>query len=311
MSQVQESPTRTPAALAEGRILVPLDGSLRARRALAYATLLPAREVVLFHVAPDELRVLPGGVPADLPAERAEIEDELEELAAPLRNDRRDVSVEVAFGDAAEAIIAAAAEASLIVMTTEGRGAAGRLLFGSVADRVSRHSATPVLMIRSGDGEDAPVPAPARIVVPLDGSERAERALPIATSLASSLGLPLHLLRAVGYDEIRAQVREQRAVGGTSPDATWDDARDAAVESANAYLARVAEGVVAQTGVLDGDPAFALIWNTGADDLVVMTSHGRHGLRRWLLGSVAEKLVREGNGPVLLVPTREEDGAAA
>jgi nucleotide-binding universal stress UspA family protein len=298
-------------------VLVPLDGSRRSRRALAYASHLPARELVLFHVAPDEVVVLPGILPIDLPTETAGIREELESLAAPLRNERRRVTVDVVFGDAAAGIIAAAEHANLIVMATEGRSATGRLLFGSVADRVSRHTATPVLMIRAGDDEDAAVTAPARIVVPLDGSEVAAHALPLAPSLAASLDLPLHLLRAVGYDEIRAAIKEAREAGtrpaGESADATWDDARVAATGVANAYLAQVAEPLAAsgqeiQAEVLDGDPAFALLWNTGAEDLVVMTSHGQSGLRRWLLGSVAEKLVREGKGPVLLVPTRE-DGA--
>jgi nucleotide-binding universal stress UspA family protein len=65
------------------------------------------------------------------------------------------------------------------------------------------------------------------------------------------------------------------------------------------------EGVAASGAILDGSPFFAISDATEPGDLIVLTSHGRGGVRRWLLGSVAEKLVREAPVPVLLVPAVE------
>ena len=316
MSDVQSAPAPLSTAAPAGyRILVPVDGSPAARGALDYAMQLPASQVTLLHVTPDDLMLMPGIYPAAEVISEPEVTGELEALASSLRTNGRAIAVDVRVGDPAEAIIAAGTEHDLVVMGTHGRGAASRLLFGSVADRVSRHASTPTLMIRP-PGDDKAVPAPARIVAPLDGSDRAERALPIAASLARSLALPLHLLRIVDIDTIRETLRAARKAdtsNGPAPagdDAAWEHARRKTVDAAGAYLAGVAapltaDGIETVTGVLEGSPAFVLLWNIAADDLVVMTSHGRHGFRRWLLGSVAEKLVREAKGPVLLVPTRE------
>lgn len=314
MSDVQSASIPPSTALEGYRILVPVDGSPAARGALDYALQLPASQLTLLHAIPDDL-FLPGIYPVAEVISEPEVAGELEALASSLRTGGRAIAVDVRTGDPAEAIIAAGTEHDLIVMGTRGRGAASRLLFGSVADRVSRHASTPTLMIRP-PGDDAAVPAPARIVAPLDGSERAERALPMAAGLARALGLPLHLLRVVDVDSIRATIqaaREADTIGETVPagdDAAWEHARRKTVDAAAAYLGAVAAplaatGVKTMPGVLEGSAAFVLLWNIAADDLVVMTSHGRSGFRRWLLGSVAEKLVREAKGPVLLVPTRE------
>lgn len=317
------------------RILVPYDGSPQAKRALDYAATLPASELILLHVqteglmgiadsAPGGFSVLPASAPGGyrlLPstpeqgdAETIALRSELESIVAPLRTAERSVGAEVRYGDVAEEIINAASTRDLVVMSTHGRSAAGRILFGSIADRVSRYSPTPTVLIRKEE-EGEELSAPGRIVVPLDGSEIAERALPLAISLADALSVPLHLVRAVGLDEVRATIHAKRSseVASTSADtdadATYEDARQETERLATEYLEGLAgdieaQGIDVQTGVLDGTAAFVLIWELEADDLLVMTSHGRSGFRRWLLGSVAEKLVREAKAPVLLVPTR-------
>jgi nucleotide-binding universal stress UspA family protein len=65
------------------------------------------------------------------------------------------------------------------------------------------------------------------------------------------------------------------------------------------------EGVDASGAILNGSPFFAISEATQPGDLLLLTSHGRGGVRRWLLGSVAEKLVREADAPVMLVPALE------
>ncbi len=280
------------------RILVPVDGSRQSAKVAEFAGRLPASEIVILHVATNR----EAGSP--------DFDARLEAVAAPLRSDRRTVGTEVRTGDVAGEILDAAAGFDLIVMATHGRGAAGRFLFGSVADRISSHSTTPTLLVRAGTAETES-PSTARVMVPLDGSDLAELALPIASTIASRMSLPLHLLRSVGLDDVRSTIGEQTKSGnsGTDADQTYDDAREETERRASAYLERVAErmregGVETHTDLLEGTAAFALLWEIGANDLVVMTSHGVHGFRRWLLGSVAEKLVRESKAPVLLVPTR-------
>lgn len=295
------------------RILVPLDGSAQSTRALDLAGWLPARELVLLRVLPEALIVFPGFASPDHERETGEVEAELEPLAAPQRNAGRTVEIAVRYGEAADEILAATEGYDLVVMATRGRSAAGRMLFGSTADRVSRNSAVPTLLVRTGG--EASVPVPVRIVVPLDGSELAERALPIAVGLARAMSLPLHLARAVDLDSVRATIHEQRtaeAGSSASPGAehTYEEAAAITEDRASAYLADTAarlEGDVAEvtTALLHGTPVFALLETMQPDDLVVMTSHGRHGFQRWMLGSVAEKLVRESRAPVLLVPTRD------
>lgn len=293
-------------------ILVPLDGSRQSTRALELAARLPAGELVLLHVAPDDLMIFPGLSPVNQQAESQDMRSELEALAAPLRSPERSVVVEVRFGNAADEILDAAVDCSLIVMTTHGRGAAGRILFGSTADRVSRSSTAPTLLVRAGAET---LPAPARLVVPLDGSERAEQALPVATNLARALSLPLHLVRAVGLDDVRTMIHEQRMAEQerSDPDSvehTYDEARALTEERATSYLTETARpleesGLEVRTSLLQGTAVFEILAAVRPDDILVMTSHGRQGFRRWMLGSVAEKLVRESPAPVLLVPTRD------
>jgi nucleotide-binding universal stress UspA family protein len=300
--------TSTTRDQGEFRILVPYDGSEQSSRALHVAQHIPADVIEVLRVEQDDLMILPGSIPVETEGDYQVIREELDAAVAPLRDAGRNVETTIRVGDAAEEIINAARNCNLVIMTTRGRGAAGRMLFGSTADRVSRHSGTPTLLIRSTVGTE--ISNPSRVVVALDGSDLAEQALPIAIRLAGIIDAPVHLVRAIDVDNIRAVIKEQRsATAGPYTGETYEDARKVAEERASSYLEAIAEpirgqGLTVNTELLEGTPSFVLLWNTNEQDLVVMTSHGRHGFRRWYLGSVAEKLVREGKAPVLLVPTR-------
>jgi len=301
------------------RILVPLDGSDEAEAALDVAARIPCRELILLHIESDDDIFIPEWI-TDPKADPAEltVRAELERHATNLRTDEREVTIITDVGDVADQIISTAIEADLIIMTTHGRGAAGRLIYGSVADRVVRHGMTPTLMIRVPDHTKAPV-RPARVVVPLDGSAKAEQSLPAAVKLARILELPIVLMRAVGFDEVRATLRKQRESGEKmaidTPD-RYEQARLATRDEATAYLAAHenalrAQGLTVESKVLDGTAAFCLLWELTAEDITVMTTHGRSGFKRWSIGSVAEKLVRESPGPVLLqraAPGEQDEG---
>lgn len=183
------------------RILVPLDGSEASETALVFVEHLANQHVRLLRIEQNEyLAVSPlmTGMYVDWEnPDPEQVRDELKSVAERLRNRGWIVEIEIRSGDAAEEIIACAEDADLVVMTTHGRGAAGRVIFGSTADRVARHGTTPTLLLRVGSDPIEQVD-PSRVVVPLDGSELAEQALPEAERLARVLGVPLHLVRAVG-----------------------------------------------------------------------------------------------------------------
>ena len=136
---------------------------------------------------------------------------------------------------------------------------------------------------------------PERILVPLDGSLLAEGAIQTAAGLARESGAALVLLRA--------------AEAHTLPGADPTDAQVAVVREAEEYLTAVAarlgeEGVKGvETSVWYGPPATAIIEATRLQkvDLIVMTTHGRSGLGRLILGSVAESVLRGTTTPILLL----------
>jgi nucleotide-binding universal stress UspA family protein len=260
------------------RILVPLDGSARAEAALPWVQLLPSRHIRLLNICPERS------------PQSATAAGYLEEIATRLSRPGRNVESRVVFGGPAEGIVANAADADLIVMCTQGEGGGGRLLYGSVADRVARHAPAPTWLVRGGHDPVSTADV-RRIVVALDGSAAAERALDMATRLARMLGTPMHLVT----------VSDQPGAAGL-PSA----GRAANFEAAGAYLDRQAEAVRARdvpgsTEVRSGTPATELLATVGPGDLLVMTTHGRGTARRWQIGSVAEKLLRHATAPVVLV----------
>ena len=143
------------------------------------------------------------------------------------------------------------------------------------------------------------------IMVPLDGSSRAESALPVAARLARASGSQLTLLRVV-TPAIELDVRPM-------PLATTSElALEEEVARANGYLVQLAasnelEGITVRTETLSGPVAKTLLLFTHLQqvDLIVMCSHGSTGLKRWVLGSVAEKVARHSAIPVLVL---HEDG---
>jgi nucleotide-binding universal stress UspA family protein len=285
------------------RILVPLDGSETAEAALAYVALLPSERVRLLAVESDR---------ANLTAVCTTARDcrtYLEAVAAPLREQGRAVDTVVVFGRPAEQILALAAAADLVVMGSHGHGGARRFVLGSVADEVARHAPVPVMVVRGG-AVLPPAVQLTRIVVPLDGSDLAEQAVPVAAAVAADLGVPVHLMRVLDVDALRATVQ-----AGIHAAAAYLRSQEEIQRYAEEYLAEQVQqlrnrDLTATAEVLTGSPAVTLLDAIRPDDLVVMTTHGRGGVRRWLLGSVADKLVRAAAAPVLLVPANGPESAA-
>lgn len=142
-----------------------------------------------------------------------------------------------------------------------------------------------------------------RIMVPLDGSELAERALPYARELAAATNATLHLVRVV---DLPPAVKAHRL---GAPVNVYAEVIAAQREEANAYLEDVrareeSAGRPVTVQRLDGDTATVLLdyVREAGIDTVVMTSHGGSGLTRWALGTVADRVMRGGTVPLLLVP---------
>ncbi|MEA2596005.1 MAG: hypothetical protein QOF01_2474 [Thermomicrobiales bacterium] len=315
----------TQSAASPTRILVPLDGSYLAEQAIPYAAALVGGggELVFFHVAPDPepIRSLSGEIKT--PAEEVDQIEHAETQVALRDTASRWGSVlstapryEVTTGDPAEEILAATEGlgCGLIVMASRGRGALARLAFGSVADRVARSSVVPVLMVRPvGDEQEVHPIEIRRVLVPLDGSPLAAEALPVATAIATQLRVPVHLLQAINPSALVMPVPV--GVDGFSAE-VYTEIEDELTTAARTNLDEAAReveagGVAVTTVVTEGPPVTAIEDATESGDLIVMSSHGRSGVRRWLLGSTAEKLIRTGPAPVLLVPASSRTEAAS
>ncbi len=160
------------------------------------------------------------------------------------------------------------------------------------------------------------------VLVPLDGSALAAQVLPYAEMVARSTGATVVLLRVVNPypgELVREGIslyRETDDQGGALPSsADWEDVLARINSDAQAYLEEMAEtirsdGVTVETAVRDGDPAECIVAEADRDagTLIAMTTHGRTGVGRWLLGSVTDKMVRGGRHPMLI--TRAQEGGA-
>lgn len=299
------------------KMLVPLDGSPLSEQALAYAAALsrPGSTVTLLHVdVPDAavnpamLEVVVAAQSGEVPVDDERQSTELEAVAARWRSSfKGSVATSVVFGDPKTEIVRTAAEtgAELIVCATRGHGVIGRWAFGSVADDLARSSTVPVLMVRAHDEEIAPGAAIlARIVFPFDGSDLAGGALPAAIALAKDLDLPVHVVSAYEPGPIGPI---STGMDAAYPIAAYAEMQDELETMAHEAAARAETafkevGLTVTTAVHVGPPALVIEDALTENDLIVMASHGRGGLKRAILGSVAEKLIHDGKAPMMLLP---------
>jgi nucleotide-binding universal stress UspA family protein len=215
-------------------------------------------------------------------------------------------------GEVAQALHArAAAGADLVVMATHGRGPLGRFWLGSIADELMRYLSVPLLLVRPGEGPVnlASPPELRRILVPLDGTPLAEQIIPAALALAELTGAAVTLLRVV-EPVIRFAYLPEGELGGVSTDLYREIGKREKhhEQEARTYLERVADRLRARVPqvwvrvVVDESPAPAILREAEEmhADLIAMETHGRHGVPRLILGSVADKVVRGAHVPVLV-----------
>ena len=297
------------------RILVPLDGSALAEQALAWAATLsrelPAELVLLraVLVPPEAQDILDqAGAKRDALLDQLEAEavDYLTAQVEPLKDAGLSARYTIEHGPAAEAIVDSVRRMSIrqIVMATHGYSGIKRWTHGSVAERVLQTASVPVLLVRAQDEDkrgDWRQPMPCqRILVPLDGSRMAEQVLPMVTTIAQALDAELILF----------QVPIAHVYGWMTGE--WflpvQAVLDTAEHDAQAYLSHIAThlpglAVRVSTTTKIGSVAACIIDYAESNqiDLIAMCTHGRTGLARWALGSVADHVLRAGNTPILLV----------
>ena len=141
-----------------------------------------------------------------------------------------------------------------------------------------------------------------RIIVPLDGSKRAEQALPHAASLARAVSAPVLLVQVVGFPYLEGgHVMSWEVYKQTLDHVVNDETAEAEAYLAGICKQLTADGLTASSEVRRGDVDRAILAGTRPGDAIVMATHGRGGLARWFMGSVAEDVVRNATVPVLLV----------
>jgi nucleotide-binding universal stress UspA family protein len=230
----------------------------------------------------------------------------LDDRASKIRAQGVEVSTTVGIGAPAEEIprSAIAFGADVIAMATRRERTFLASVRGSVSDRVLQSSIVPVLTMNPTGmaGDDTRSNGPDIIVVPLDGSKLSEHAVPVALNVADRCLSNLLFLRAVrvphylvgtsgmGYHPLEFGVPEEK-------------------QEAEDYL-RIFAGMAAVRGlhseirVVVGEPAARIIEQTKHEPnaMIVMSTRGIGGLKRWVLGSVTDRVISLSGHPVLVVP---------
>ena len=301
-------------------IVVPLDGSSFAEQALPVASMLARSAAATLHLVlvhqPFIVSYTSGAAIVDgvldaqsRAANNAYLDAVMERLTG---TSNLPVVATVLDGPIAHAITdyCAAFGSGLLVMTTSARGRLARMWLGSVADGVIRRSTLPVLLLRPAASAEDEAPALRTMTILLDGSTQAEQVCGPATRLGKLLGCCYRLVQVVEPARLIGYAPHARSIGMEA-----ELTRRLQQEAAE-YLDDVA-AMLRQTGarvetvvLVDREPARALVEHARhtSSDLIALTTHGRGGIARLLVGSVADKVVRGADQPVLVFhPGPDED----
>lgn len=291
------------------RILAPTDFSPPAEQACSLAARLANRleaALVVFYALPiaePASGLSSARSPASPESVRGETRERLRawlEAAVPEEWRRfLRIEVQIAAGEPAQEIAAAAAGTDLIVMATHGRSGLGHLVMGSVTAAVLRTARVPVLALRAGQA-DRPLTAVKRILCPTDLSPASEGARRYALLLANMLSAEVCLLHVISAAKVAGATDLPVSLPGE-----WLAAEVAVRERELASIQKEVKalGLAARQKVTVGAPAATILAEAEAEraDLIVMGTHGRRGLPHVLLGSVAETVIRKAPCPVLAV----------
>lgn len=318
------------------RILVPLDGSKRAERAIPVAAWLArasGASAILLRVVTTPIDTArhtaesPHLMREVFEMDRALAMDYLATIAKSNDLVGVETKTEVLFGLPAQTILSAASfnETDLIIICSHGDTGFKHWVLGSVAQKVARYSSVPVLVLREGKNRATVLSQegtrPVRVLVALDGSSLAEATLASAAYLSAALSAPaqgaLHL----------AQVLRLPSSYEYGQNDSLAEAKKQGMLDANAYLSAVEQQLregslaslnlqVTSSVIVDMDVANMLIRIAEVDediegfkrcDVIAMATHGRSGPERWVMGSVTERVLGATQLPILIVRPRKTD----
>ena len=235
---------------------------------------------------------------------RAYLHAYLEQQAEDVTARGFQVETVVKIGRPSEEILEATQDVDIIVIATHGRSGIARWWLGSVADKVIKESACPCLVIGPNVETDLEHYEIGRVLLPLDGSENAEQAIPLAAFITDKTGATLDIVRAMSLTAVSYDP-------GMSMYSA--DLITSMEDSVKAYLQAIAEKLgnrKVETTMLIGGAGEMLLEHLKEKpaNLVVSTTHGRTGVKRAALGSTTDRLLH-GSAPVLIFhPGDEEPG---
>jgi nucleotide-binding universal stress UspA family protein len=287
-------------------LLVPLDGSAFAEQALPFALSIARRAGAVLNVAqvhvPFALMFADSMSSGSYDVEArviAQERDYLDGIVNRLKSQSQGqvVSDLLEGPDIAEKLNehATATKADLVVMTTHGRGPLSRFWLGSVADGFVRIATIPVLLVRPQENSPdlASEPVLRHMLIPLDGSALAERILEPATALGKLLECDYTLLRAYGPEVNMNPLGEMVLNQLESMAQNYLDQTSQRLKALGLKVqARIAHAQHPASAIIDAAQKHPI-------DLIAMATHGRRGLPRLLLGSVADKVIRGASIPLL------------
>ena len=293
------------------KILIPLDGSEFAEAALPYGKEISRTfesEVILLHVCTHDCRnhLHMHEIYLDSLTE-ALVHDSPKGLP---QNAIPNVTAKIEAGNPLETIgiFVEKNNIDLIIMTCDGASGQKNERLGSVADHISRTVKIPALLIKSRIAElhENDRPSIKRILVTLDSSALSKLALPAAEGLANKLQIPMTLFQMARdsypyYGEPAPFVDYEKMAA--------DEERKVRAEISSLAEELRKKGQIVEWEVTSGSDAAQEIIKISqklGNCLLVMSTHGRSGLRRWALGSVAEQVIQQVEVPTLLVPTRAD-----
>jgi nucleotide-binding universal stress UspA family protein len=275
-----------PRPVSLHHLLVPLDGSTYAEQALPLAETLSQ----VFDARLTLVSAIADTVPY------------LSRTAARLGEDGLRADYAIGRGSVVEATSTLVEEIGVDLVVTSTRGGSGvrHFLTGGVATRILQSIVKPVLLVQSGGEGDGSAPRIGRLLVPLDGSEVAEQVLPYAVALADAFGSEILLLsvpevpEASQFGAVIDRVETMRAVAEIEA-CKYLDGVLAAVHRRCPFVRAIVSGSRPASDIVEISEAEGV-------DMIVMATHGRGGLDRLWVGSVAERVVQQTELPVFLLP---------
>jgi nucleotide-binding universal stress UspA family protein len=291
------------------KILIPLDGSELAEAAIPYATNMAEQleaEICLLHVCPPEhqsyVHMHQIYMNSILTGMRLKMKETW------LSSKELKIQAEVIVGDPIKVIFdyVKLKGIDLISLTTHGNSGFKPWSMGNVADKIVRGSGIPTLLIRVKEKKDLELRKAIvqKILVPLDNSDASKACLPYAVELAKKLkaGLTIFSMAQTAY-------AQNLNSAGSGIGINWDAVDKASEQAADEYLVTIEEDLktsgvqIDHRSILGIDAAYEILEmeKKGMFDMVIMSTRGRSSIARWAFGSVAEKVLREGNLPILLI----------